>query len=132
MAWAGRGRVFSPERPAACPSVGPSEEPQVGEHVAGIAALPLTHAGRDPLHLPLNAGASGARELDRNHAGLVGDAAALVAAHAAVRGLELLGARAARQLQLLHFLGLKLGATGLSLWHLGRENRDVRVCGMVT
>lgn len=108
----------SPPLPLRSPPPPPSEEPQLREHVSRVAALPLAHAGRDPLHLPLRVGAALAAEVHSDHAGLVGNAAALVGARAAVGGPQLLGAGAARQVQLLCLLGLKLGPAGLSLWKL--------------
>lgn len=107
----------------------PLEEPELGEHVSRVAALPLAHAGRDPLHLPLYVGTALAVEVHPDHAGLVGHAAAPVRAHAAVGGSELLGAGAARQAQLLRLLGLKFRPAGLSLWNLvGAEATGVRLC----
>lgn len=67
----------------------PLEEPQLGEHVSRVAALPLAHARRDPLHLPLYVAAALAAELHLDHVRLVGHAAAPVRAHAAVGGPKL-------------------------------------------
>lgn len=105
----------------------PLEEPELGEHVSRVAALPLAHAGRDPLHLPLYVGTALAAEVHPDHAGLVGHAAAPVRAHATVGGPELLGAGAARQVQLLRLLGLKFRSAGLPLWDLVRAKEVQQV-----
>lgn len=105
----------------------PLEEPELGEHVSRVTALPLAHAGSDPLHLPLYVGTALATEIHPDHAGLVGHAAAPVRAHAAVGGPELLGAGAARQAQLLRLLGLKFRPAGLPLWDLVRAKEVQQV-----
>lgn len=69
---------------------------QVGEDVVGVPAAEVAEAGLDPQHLPAEGGAVGAAELHLHRLGLVGDAAALVRAHAAVLGPVGPGAGAAR------------------------------------
>lgn len=69
---------------------------QVGEDVVGVPAAEVAEAGLDPQHLPAEGGAVGAAELHLHRLGLVGDAAALVCAHAAVLGPVGPGAGAAR------------------------------------
>lgn len=59
---------------------------QVGEDVVGVPAAEVAEAGLDPQHLPAEGGAVGAAELHLHRLGLVGDAAALVRAHATVLG----------------------------------------------
>lgn len=110
----------SPKKSPPPPPRSPLEEPELREHVPRVAALPLAHAGRDPLHLPLYVGTALATEVHPDHAGLVGYTATPVRAHAAVGGPEFLGAGAARQMQLLRLLGLKFRPAGLPLWDLVR------------
>ena len=95
---------------------------QLGEHVPGVVALPAADAGRDPLHLPANAGRALAPELQRAHAGGVGHAAATAAAattQATVGGPHPTGAAAPRQDQPLRPPGRDLGAARLPLGGLG-------------
>lgn len=90
----------------------------MGEHVSWVVALPLTHTGSDPLHLPLHSRLACTLELHLHHFTLVWDAAAFVCADAAVTRSELLTARAARQLQGLRRSSLKLGLARFSCRHL--------------
>lgn len=99
------------------------EQLQVGKHVVGIVALPLANAGSYPLHFPHYFGGGFAGEFHLDHAGLVGRAATFVRADAAVGGLELLRAAAARQRQLLCFSCLEFGLACLSLWHLETKEK---------
>lgn len=69
---------------------------QLGEDVVGVPAAEVAEARLDPEHLPREARPVGALELHVDGPGLVGDAAALVRAHAAVLGPVRLPAGAAR------------------------------------
>lgn len=69
---------------------------QVGEDVVGVFAAEVAEAGLDPQHLPGEPRPVGTLELHVDCFGLVGDAAALVCADAAVFGPILLPAGAAR------------------------------------
>lgn len=59
---------------------------QLSEDVVGVSAAEVAEAGLDPQHLPGEARPVGTLELHVHGLGLVGDAAALVRAHAAVLG----------------------------------------------
>lgn len=59
---------------------------QLGKDVVGVSAAEVAEAGLDPQHLPCEAHPVGTLELHVDGFGLVGDAAALVCAHAAVFG----------------------------------------------
>lgn len=68
---------------------------QLGEDVVGVPAAEVAEARLDPQHLPGEGRPVGALELHVDGFGLVGDAAALVRAHAAVfRPVELRGGAA--------------------------------------
>lgn len=60
------------------------------------------------------------------HCGLVGKAAALVCADAAVCRPVLLNAATARQRELLRFTGLELRSAGFPSWHLCMKERITR------
>lgn len=105
------------------------QQVQLWEHVPRVAALPLANARGDPLHLPLDVGAALALEVHGDHARLVGHAAALVSAHPAVGGPELLGARTTWQVELLGFLGLELWPTRLPTRHLWEQRKEKNRAG---
>lgn len=68
---------------------------QLGEYISWVVALPLTHTGSDPLHLPLHTCSTSALELHLHYLGAIWDAAAFVGADAAVVWSVLPAARAA-------------------------------------
>lgn len=105
---------------------------QLWKHIISIITFPLTYTRSDPLHLPAYVRSPFAVELYIHHFGLIGNAAALVCADAAVCRAVLLNAGTTRQRELLFFTGLEFRSAGFTSWHLSmNEERKKLIPFMV-